>query len=463
MGSSTGACRECPKGVICDAVGQELETMQVDAGYYRISSTAWIEDEIRECPVSEACVGGATFIDIHNSYCGEGYEGPLCHVCSTDYFRDSATSKCKECDATNLWPSLAVLAGLILVAVAVCCCCRRNGSSRNDKAGGAAGDAEAASGTPRNRRASSAIQSLISFDGAGMLNHTQVSIRRAEKAREALAVAEMGAGLDEEVAAENGREGREGEEEEENQGRMEEAGRFFEQIKTKLRILVAFSQLVSSIGFNLSINFPSNYTRFLSILSISGLDLFQFLPMDCMMSSDYYDRLLMNTATPLALAAVLVLLHLKFGRSEARQGGTNAFFLVLLNLMYILLPSVSSVILVTFKCDYFEGNDTWYMQADYRLVCVADGERSAERAFWTAYAGGMIFVFPLGIPLVFLILLYRKRYELCPAMKGKGRWWVFTPQPDEGGERREEDEERISHLVFLYEAYSPQYFWFEVV
>ena len=48
-------------------------------------------------------------------------------------------------------------------------------------------------------------------------------------------------------------------------------------------------------------------------------------------------------------------------------------------------------------------------------------------------------------------------------MKGKGRWWVFTPQPDEGGKRREEDEERISHLVFLYEAYSPQYFWFEVV
>ena len=103
------------------------------------------------------------------------------------------------------------------------------------------------------------------------------------------------------------------------------------------------------------------------------------------------------------------------------------------------------------------------MQADYRLVCKADGERSTERGFWTAYAGVMIFVFPLGIPLVFLILLYRKRYELCPAMKGKGRWWVFTPQPDEGGERREEDEERISHLVFLYEAYSPQYFWFEVV
>ena len=48
-------------------------------------------------------------------------------------------------------------------------------------------------------------------------------------------------------------------------------------------------------------------------------------------------------------------------------------------------------------------------------------------------------------------------------MKGKGRWWVFTPQPDEGGERRKEDEEKISHLVVLYEAYSPQYFWFEVV
>ena len=49
--------------------------------------------------------------------------------------------------------------------------------------------------------------------------------------------------------------------------------------------------------------------------------------MDCMMSSSYHIRLLVNTAAPLLLAAALVVLHLKFGRSKERQDGTNAYFL----------------------------------------------------------------------------------------------------------------------------------------
>ena len=44
-----------------------------------------------------------------------------------------------------------------------------------------------------------------------------------------------------------------------------------------------------------------------------------------MMSSNYYDRLFIITVIPLVLAAALICLHIKFGRSEERQGGTNVF------------------------------------------------------------------------------------------------------------------------------------------
>jgi hypothetical protein len=468
--SSTGACRACPTGTTCDAVGQELETMQVDAGYYRISSTAWIESEIRECLVSEACVGGTTFVnmtnmttfvDIGDSYCGEGYEGPLCHVCSTGYFRDSATGKCEECGGESTWPGLGVLAGIIAVCVtlAIRYYCHHHCNAKAVK-----GEAEVGEdGTRGRHRASMAFQTAMRLHGSDMFDHAhsihrQVSLQRAGNLLADLAVDEEALGGGEEEADDGDSGGGGGDDDGDD-----DDGGFFRHIKTKLRILIAFSQLVSSIGFNLTITFPSNYTHVVSALSISGLDIFQFLPMDCMMSSNYYDRLFITTVIPLVLAAALICLHIKFGRSEERQGGTNVFFLILLNLMYILLPSVSSVILMTFKCDHFQGNDTSYLQVDYRLVCAASNDKSAERLFWEAYAGIMIFVFPLGIPLAFLILLYRKRYELCPAMKGKNRWWVFTPQPGEGGGRLEEDEKRISHLEFLYQAYSPQYFWFEVV
>ena len=68
-----------------------------------------------------------------------------------------------------------------------------------------------------------------------------------------------------------------GEAEGDNEG--EGGGSMLDNMKTKGRILIAFSQLVSSVGFNLGISFPTNFASFLSVLSITGLDVFQFLPL----------------------------------------------------------------------------------------------------------------------------------------------------------------------------------------
>ena len=74
----------------------------------------------------------------------------------------------------------------------------------------------------------------------------------------------------------------------------------------------------------------------------------------------------------------------------------------------------------------------------------------------------MMFVYPLGIPLAFAVLLYQHRYDLCPRLKERGVSYLFTRTSDwedDGNERSKESEERVAHLSFLHEMYETPCFW----
>ena len=133
---------------------------------------------------------------------------------------------------------------------------------------------------------------------------------------------------------------------------------FMKFFKTKLRILLAFCQLASSASFNLDIEFPENFTRFCSILNIANLEFFALLPFGCIYDkSNYYTKLLSTTMVPIVLGIILIALH----RRHSRDGGTRIFFDLLLNLLYIVLPSTSSVIFRTLKCTEFEWTTGEYL------------------------------------------------------------------------------------------------------
>ena len=69
-----GECRECPDGTECDAVGNELGSLMVEAGYFRPSP---ISKSIYKCPLGEtSCPGGNATGD---ALCdaSHGYTGPL--------------------------------------------------------------------------------------------------------------------------------------------------------------------------------------------------------------------------------------------------------------------------------------------------------------------------------------------------------------------------------------------------
>jgi hypothetical protein len=75
---SPGACKQCPDGVDCAGIQQELLTLQLEPNYWRMSSNS---TKIQRCPTVGACIGGQLTGVQGTGYCNENHEGPYCSVC----------------------------------------------------------------------------------------------------------------------------------------------------------------------------------------------------------------------------------------------------------------------------------------------------------------------------------------------------------------------------------------------
>jgi len=122
-------------------------------------------------------------------------------------------------------------------------------------------------------------------------------------------------------------------------------------------------------------------------------------------------------------------------------GVVNAFLL----LTFFVLLSASTTIFRFFVCRDFPdapGGQESYLVEDYSIDC-----NKPRHSFFAAYAGVMILVYPVGIPAMYAVMLYKKRRTLSNATamnREKGTGFPTT-----------------GHLKFLVEAYKPSYYWFE--
>jgi hypothetical protein len=119
-------------------------------------------------------------------------------------------------------------------------------------------------------------------------------------------------------------------------------------------------------------------------------------------------------------------------------------------MLFLIYPSTSNTILKMFSCRKLE-NGRSYLMADYSIEC---GDAKVQTmAFgrlysFTAYqywAGFAVLAFPLGIPILFFLLLWLHRNDLF----------------EEGSD--EPKEELRDELGFLYAGYRKQYWWWESV
>jgi len=196
-------------------------------------------------------------------------------------------------------------------------------------------------------------------------------------------------------------------------------------IKTGLKILFVSYQILAALPTIVpAISLPENYKESLSALQPANMNLFQLISVGCYSGSwNVYHNMLAVTVTPLVICGVLVLM-------KKKQGA--------IAVTYLVLPTVTTSIFSVFSCDKLDSGEE-LLFSDYAVSC-----KDEWRTLWVAYAVLMLLVYPVGVIALYASLLFKNRERIKMPEKERGE--------DEG----------LQSLAFLYDAYEPQYWWFEV-
>lgn len=167
------------------------------------------------------------------------------------------------------------------------------------------------------------------------------------------------------------------------------------------------------------------------------------------MDVDFHGRLVVATVGPIVCVVVLGATYVFAGRRTPRADVTalremrKKHLSALVWLVFLVYSSASSFVFQTFACDRLDDeeleNGRDYLRADYRIDC--DSPR--HKAF-KVYAGFMILVYPVGIPLFFAYLVFPHRD-------------VLTVEETRG------DDMRVASSSALWTPYRPGCFFYELV
>ena len=159
---------------------------------------------------------------------------------------------------------------------------------------------------------------------------------------------------------------------------------------------------------------PDPYGGFLNGLSVLALDVVQVLPFNCVSGQTFghFEGLVAVTVFPIVVLVIgmagLVVSFKILGKKKIKK--RNAFTLFL-QVLLLMLPAISRRIFQSFRCDEFNlgGESLFLLASDHEIDC--EGLRYTSIV---SFAFAFVLVYPIGTPLVFLLLLGRFRHRLDP-------------------------------------------------
>ncbi|KAH8097901.1 sulfotransferase [Aureococcus anophagefferens] len=193
-------------------------------------------------------------------------------------------------------------------------------------------------------------------------------------------------------------------------------GRLMNKLKSKWRIMfVAFQIVYSQPALLPDVSLPSVLEKQYHALDVVSLDFGALFPFRCS-GGDYYTGLLFATLAPIVFVAAVSgatwlrsLLSDRVADGDVKVATATVGVLV----TYVVLPAVTTEILAIYDCEALDGRDgdgaTPCMRHDYSVRC-----EGWTYACYRAYATLMILVWPLGVPLLYFALLYRRRRDIDP-------------------------------------------------
>ncbi|CAM9415384.1 unnamed protein product, partial [Laminaria digitata] len=192
--------------------------------------------------------------------------------------------------------------------------------------------------------------------------------------------------------------------------------------------------------------YPASYGRFLDGIAAGvSFDLGWVLSAGCFVAVDFHDHLLAATIGPIAGLCLLGGTYLvatwrNSSSPQALEAVRRKHASAVLLLTFLVYSSVSSTVFRMFACESLDDGYT-YLRADYTILC-----DSAKHEALQVYAAFMIAVYPVGIPLLYAVILFRNRDVL---RDGDRRICDTSPECQSSGD--------------LWQPYKPSRFYYELV
>ena len=179
----------------------------------------------------------------------------------------------------------------------------------------------------------------------------------------------------------------------------------------KFKILVSLWQILMGLGAIFSIPFPPIYSA--SVDAIGGLvqiELPAMMPVDCIIKTTYYSKLVFKTIWPLffyMLFGVIAKVQRKKGNNNSADSLINFSFLI----MFVVYPGISTSLLSMFYCEPLEDGSS-YLRPDLSLEC-----STSLHATMVIYTLIMLCVHTLGTPAIYAYLFFWKHNTALEALK----------------------------------------------
>jgi hypothetical protein len=231
----------------------------------------------------------------------------------------------------------------------------------------------------------------------------------------------------------------------------------------RIKFYVILWQIGSILPFALDLRFPDLYAWVVSAAQVLHLSVSKSSLIGCSSAGyDAIDALVIDTSLPLILVTLLWIasaVHIAIAssypdhrREKAIHSLRSRYFNAFMIYTFVILPGISAQIFSVFSCgdvdpDEVNDGDDSYMTADYSVSC-----SSAKYHFGLAWAIAMVFVYPIGIPLFYFILLYRSRLDI-----------QTRNDPSLSTEQSARLSQRTDSIQSLFQFYKPRLWYWEVV
>ena len=338
-------------------VGQSQSSLALEPGHWRSSNSSV---NVYMCAYHEACITNTnTSALFGDQLCAHGYTGPLCGTCVRGFFFSWTTQRCTACAAPSAHADTLKL-WLVLFCIAAVVC---------------AGFAS--------------LYAYAYYRGGPVLQNW---LERATIAMhsEKLTISVPTKGYI---------------------------------ILITCQTIFQFNDITTAV--DREAEYPEPARGFINSLSFSFFDIALYIPPSCVQhGANFYDKLLWATVLPIILVCFIVFVFLvQILYDRARHGAIKdrqtirrlwaSHVNVIMVLLYLILPSVSTIIFNTFVCQQIDGK--LHLSSQLTLTCESIGTDGVpgpelhERFRYELYAYGAMAAYPIFVPMLWLWLLFVNR------------------------------------------------------